>query len=290
MGVETKIQWCHHTWNPWRGCVHDSPGCDNCYAELLSFRNPTVLGEWGPNGKRAIAAESYWDLPRKWNEAARKAGERRRVFCLSLGDVFEDRAELVEPRARLFAMIERTHNLDWLLLTKRPQNVERLIKPLESKWYPDMPLWETFPLPNVWLGVSVEDQQRADQRIPTLLRIPATVRFLSVEPLLESVDLRFFDSMIVDIAREMATRAPRKRPNGVSWAIVGGESGSNARPCDVAWVQSVVAQCREAGVAPFVKQLGAVPVDGGVPIIFRDKKGGDPDEWPEDLRVRELPD
>src|SRR4051794_38669367 len=102
MATETKIQWTHHTFNPWRGCQKVSPGCAHCYAEQLSLRNPKVLGEWGPDGKRVIASESYWRLPLKWNRDAHKAGERRRVFCASLADVFEDRPELVKPRERLF--------------------------------------------------------------------------------------------------------------------------------------------------------------------------------------------
>lgn len=273
MGVDTKIQWCHHTFNGWRGCEHDSPGCDNCYAEILSLRNPKVLGEWGPDGRRAIAAGPYWDLPRKWDRAAKQAGERRRVFCLSLGDLFEDRPELAEPRKRIFATIERTPNLDWLLLTKRPQNLERLIDPIESAHYPDVALRTTWPLPNLWLGVSCENREHGLPRVECLREIPAYLRFLSVEPLLE--DLGQFDL------------------TGIDWVIVGGESGTNARPCHIEWIASVVTQCRRKGVKVFVKQFGANPWRSTMRLFsamnLKDKKGGDPSEWPEPLRVRELP-
>ncbi len=112
MATFTEIAWAHSTFNPWRGCVKISPGCTNCYAEAQSHRNPAVLGEWGPGGKRAIAAESYWRQPVVWDRKAKEAGERRRVFCLSLGDVFEDRAELVPVRRRLGALIAKTPSLD----------------------------------------------------------------------------------------------------------------------------------------------------------------------------------
>lgn len=181
--------------NPWRGCTKVSRGCANCYAEAGSKRNPAVLGVWGDAGTRVIASESYWRLPLKWDRQAAKAGERRRVFCASLADVFEDRPELVSPRQRLFRLIGDTPYLDWLLLTKRPENVLRMT---HDEWCPPVPghvsqnagdghSWK-WPS-NVWLGVSVEDQQRADERIPILLQTPAAVRFLSCEPLLGPLDL-----------------------------------------------------------------------------------------------------
>jgi len=159
----------------------------------------------------------------------------------------------------------------------------------------DPPEW---PLRNVWLGVSVEDQQRADERIPLLLRTPAAVRFLSCEPLLGPVDMR--REFIQTTGRNAGIRSTWLR--SLDWVIVGGESGRDARPCNVEWLRSIVRQCREASVPVFVKQLGAVPVerfdDQGVgardlgslePIRLRHTKGGDPAEWPADLRVREWP-
>jgi protein gp37 len=251
MGQETRIEWCHHTFNPWRGCTKVSAGCAHCYAEAWSSRNPKVFGEWGTNGRRAIAAESSWREPLAWDREAALCGERRKVFCASLADVFEDRPDLVGPRGRLLATIAATPHLDWHLLTKRSEDVGRLAGG-------ELP-------PSVWIGASVEDQAAADGRIPHLARIAASVRFLSVEPLLGPIDFPTLD--------------------GIAWAIVGGESGPGARPCDVGWIRSILEQCRSAGVAPFVKQLGARPLG----LRLADRKGGDPAEWPEDLRVRESP-
>lgn len=303
MGTTTKIAWCHHTFNPWRGCAKVSPGCANCYAERGAKRNPAVLGTWGPDGARVVASEAYWRQPLAWDRAAAKAGERRRVFCASLADVFEDRPDLVVPRLRLFETIYTTPHLDWLLLTKRPEDIRRIA-----------PLSFDMPLPNVWWGTTCEDQTRADERIPHLLAVPAAVRFLSVEPMLGPVDLgyRGAGALLVDGGGQRM--APSSlAPAQVDWVIVGGESGPNARPCDVAWIRDVVRQCREAGVPCFVKQLGTRPWDSAHPeydddaqarrapfvaidevrcvagIGLRDPKGGDPGEWPEDLRVREIP-
>lgn len=303
MGSTTGIAWTDCTFNPWRGCTKVSAGCANCYAEKMSKRNPAVLGEWGPHGQRAMAAPSYWRLPAQWDKAAKRDGVRRRVFCASLADVFEDRPELVGPRRTLFSTIAATPNLDWLLLTKRPENIARLI--------PDA------CLPNVWLGVSVEDQAAAVARIPILLDTPAAVRFVSYEPSLGPV--RFDRLATADLGRLDALRGchfvdgrnePLPTPR-IDWLIVGGESGPTARPFDIAWARSVVEQCKAAGVACFVKQVGANPVplapmrlpsynaltgrrhrgwleDG--PHAISDPAGADPAEWPEDLRVREFPE
>ena len=275
MGAETGIQWCDHTFNPWRGCTKVSPGCAQCYAETMSHRNPSVLGEWGPNGKRVVAADSYWRQPIKWNRAAMDADEQRRVFCASLADIWEDRDELIGPRNRLFETMAQTDYLDWLLLTKRPENILRL---WPKAFLPaDHEAWDG----RIWLGTSVEDQERADERIPELLATPAAVRFLSVEPLLGPVDF----------AR--VSGAPGR---GIDWVIVGGESGPDARPCDIQWISSIVLQCKAAGTSVFVKQLGSNPVSCSfpgeptpLPGKLRDKKGGDIGEFPEYLRIREFP-
>jgi len=265
LGENSKIEWCHHTFNPWRGCSNVSPGCDHCYAERSSKRNPKVLGVWGDDGTRVIASEVYWRKPFAWNDRAAAAGELRPV----LEDIGERRAEhavaLEETRERLFDLIDSTPHLDWLLLTKRPKNGQRMLTTLSKDWLP-----EEWPLPNVWLGVSAEDQDRADERIPILLDTPAAVRFVSYEPALGPVDFR-----------------PYIDPRGgttVDWVIVGGESGPAARPFDVMWAHMVIDQCLvEGGPAVFVKQLGSYYLD------LRDRKGGDPGEWPEGLRVRQLP-
>lgn len=321
MGEGSHIQWTHHTFNPWRGCTHVSPGCEHCYAEALSKRNPATLGTWGANGERVMAAESYWRQPERWNRAAEKAGERHRVFCASLADVFEDRPELWDPRVRLFSLIARTPHLDWLLLTKRPENAKKLIGGA-AMWcdvdqglhYDGFDLVDAWPWPNVWLGTTVEDQRRADERIPVLLDTPAAVRFLSCEPLLGPVDLdvhlpaapngyhcergdhEWSGPALTDPCIQCGLE--RDRPY-IDWLIVGGESGPKARPMDLAWARSLVEQGRAAGVATFVKQLGARPVwrtraqqepgRSATPWATRHRAGGDPDEWPADLRVREFP-
>jgi protein gp37 len=323
MAVTTKIEWCDHTFNPWRGCVKVSPGCAHCYAETLAKRNPKLLGEWGPDSVRAIGSESYWRQPVIWNAAAEKAGERRRVFCASLADVFEDRPELWEQRVRLSKLIQATPWLDWLLLTKRPENFKRMLwwTPSSDGLYEGEPAW-----PNVWLGVSVENQALAEKRIPLLLAAPAAVRFVSYEPALNAVEFieRFAGGGYRNLLDGQFYNIPVNGVNGhpdftvkteepsfgkIDWLIVGGESGPNARPCNVEWIRSTVKQCRAAGVACFVKQLGSKPIglnrdcdacSMGISVPksshgldcsgpLKDKKGGDITEFPSDLRIREFP-
>jgi protein gp37 len=250
MAANSKIEWTMHTFNPWRGCTKVSPGCANCYAEALSHRNPKVLGVWGDNGTRVVAAESAWREPLKWDRAAAAAGERHRVFCASLADVFEDRPELVKPRRRLWQLICATPHLDWLLLTKRPENINRMLGPRGLNFYAvEGPV--PCPQPNVWFGVSVEDQARADERIPLLLQTPAAVRFLSCEPLLGPVE--FSD---VTKRSDAVAQLGKKALGGIDWVIVGGESGHGARPMHPAWARSLRDQCQAAGVAFFFKQWG----------------------------------
>lgn len=325
MGV-TKIEWTSftradgsiapgYTFNPWRGCTKVSDGCTNCYAETMSGRNPGNLGVWGKHGTRVIASESMWKQPLKWNKAAEAAGERHRVFCASLADVFEGPDTMPEAsweavsyaRERLGTLIDDTPHLDWLLLTKRPQNVLKY-GTLGYRW-----TMEGLS-DNVWIGTSVEDQKTADERIPELLKIPAKVRFLSMEPLLGPIDLSEWLWML---------KGAKGNPcDLIDWVIVGGESGPNARPFNVAWARSIVKQCKDAGVPVFMKQLGASvwdrndagfegdyphewPMDTetddwhldlarnyqGAPcqVMLGDRKGGNWEEWPEDLRIREFP-
>jgi protein gp37 len=246
MAENSKIEWTHHTFNPWRGCTKVSQGCKHCYAETMSGRNPGTLGVWGPQGTRVVAAEGYWRQPLKWDKAAAEAGERHRVFCASLADVFEGPetmpaeawVDVIEARARLMVLIAKTPHLDWLLLTKRPQNIGRMVPP---SWYAN-----GFPS-NVWIGTSVEDQAAADERIPHLIEVPARVRFLSCEPLLGPVDLRDFIGW-----------HPSDIPDDslIHWVIAGGESGANARPMHPEWARSLRDQCQDAGVAFFFKQWG----------------------------------
>lgn len=251
--ADSAIEWTDYTFNPWRGCTKISAGCAHCYAETLSKRNPAVLGEWGPHGKRVVAAESYWQLPLKWDREAQKAGERRKVFCLSLGDVFEDRPELVGPRYRLWGVISDTPNLDWLLLTKRPENIAKLWPSIvihDSKAGPRQERWTNYPEmgiadPRIWLGVSVEDMASAVARVPLLHDIAAVVRFVSYEPALGPVSLwPYLGRVCPGVAKEP----------GVDWVIAGAESGPGARPMSEDWVRKVRDQCVRSGAKFFYKQ------------------------------------
>jgi len=275
MGKNSKIEWTHHTFNPWEGCEKVSPACANCYAETWSNRWGKDL--WGADKPREFRSDKYWNEPLKWNSAAEAAGERHRVFCASMSDVFEDRRDLNPHRERLWRLIEATPQLDWLLLTKRPQNVTGLI-PLRWAWWLDgtepqridaeragVELARRLPN-NVWIGATVEDQKRAEERIPHLLRIPAKVRFLSCEPLLEEVIL-CGDAFVTE-----------GKVGPIDWVICGGESGSKARPLHPDWARSLRDQCRAEGVPFFFKQWGQwVPQDHAPEETLRGLDATDPD-------------
>jgi protein gp37 len=187
----------------------------------------------------------------KWDRQAEKDGVRRKVFCASMADVFEDNQQVVSERLKLWDLIAKTPNLDWQFLTKRPQNI-LLMVPAS---------WVTGNWPsNVWIGTSVEDQAAADKRIPEILKVPAAVRFLSCEPLIGPVELK------------------EVREGDLQWVIVGGESDPGARPMDLAWARSLKDQCQERGIALWVKQLGGV----------RNKRH-ELTDLPENLRTREFP-
>ena len=161
MGENSKIEWTNSTFNPWWGCVKITEGCTNCYANAFDKR---VGGShWGANAERRFFSDAHWAKPLAWNRKAEKAGERHRVFCASMADVFEDRRDLDAPRARLWELIRATPHLDWLLLTKRPENLDQLVP---GDWITTN---RPGPPPNIWLGVTTENQHRADERIPTLL-------------------------------------------------------------------------------------------------------------------------
>lgn len=255
MGETTAIEWCHHTFNPWWGCRRVSEGCRNCYAATLSQR---FDGDALWSGAHRRTKPATWNEPRRWNKAAIAANERRRVFCASMADVFESSSELDPWRADLWPLIEATPGLDWLLLTKRPQNIRSMVP---AKWL-DPGGWPN----HVWVGTSVEDQDAANARIPRLLGVPARVRFLSMEPLLGPVDLTFVrgDGVVIDALRGLggafwphAPVAPDDyRSGAIQWVIVGGESGPHARPMHPQWVRSVRDQCVAAGVPFFFKQWG----------------------------------
>ena len=210
MGKSTAISWTDHTFNPWIGCQKVSPGCDHCYAEAQDKRF-TGGQHWGPHAPRRRTSDANWRQPLAWNRAAERAGTRRRVFCASLADVFDNQ---VPP-------------LDWLLLTKRPQHIAKML--------PGQIAGRPWPWPNVWLGTTAENQAEADRRVPHLLSVPAVVHFLSCEPLLGplSPDL-----------------------TGIDWVICGGESGAGARPMHPDWARGLRDQCARASVPLFFKQWG----------------------------------
>lgn len=322
MAENSKIEWTHHTFNHVIGCTRVAEGCKACYAAEYAKRYN--VAEWGPKGTRVKTSADYWKQPIKWNRKAAEAGERHRVFCASLADVFEDwrgnilnsrgesfwecincdfistynpvktlRAQGLEDacecaigpnfaplgiasvRKGLFALIDATPNLDWLLLTKRPENIWDMwppehygptcVKPVQSR-------------ENVWLLTSIATQADAAKNIPELLKCRdlSPVLGISAEPLIGPVDLRRWLDYL-------------------DWVIVGGESGHGARPCNIEWIRSIRDQCAAASVPVFVKQLGSNPqytnhADTMQSYSLKDPKGGDWSEWPADLRIREFPE
>lgn len=236
MATQTGIEWTDSTFNPWIGCTNISPGCLHCYAEAMNaYRGWT---EWGPRGARRRTSAATWANPRKWQADAarfrRTHGRRQRVFCASLADVFDNRAP-AGAREDLFALIRETPDLDWQLLTKRPQLIARFLPPDWGRGYP-----------NVWLGTTAEDQQHFDQRWPHLAAVPATIRFISYEPAVGPLAL------------------PGDGPQP-DWLISGGESGPKSRVADPAWFRAIRDDCLARGVAYFHKQYGAYASN---PLVF----------------------
>ena len=227
MAKITGIAWCDHTFNPWWGCVKIAPECANCYAEKWDKR--TGGEHWGPNSERRFFGLSHWKEPVRWNAEAVRDGVRRRVFCASMADVFEDHPMVKDARKSLWELISKTPGLDWLLLTKRPENIDTMMPGYFS---------------NVWLGTTAGTQAMANKNIPELLSQSAAVRFLSCEPLLEPIDF-----MQVPITYEQ--RWSRQK---LDWVIVGCESGSKARSMNEDWVRSIRDDCAAAKVAFFYKQ------------------------------------
>jgi len=266
MGAITRIAWCDATFNPWVGCLRVSTACDRCYAAALSWRygwrDRKRRDLWDVRADRKRTSSAYWRGPLRWNERARAEGTRRRVFCASMADVFDNKVP-TSWRVDLWSLIHSTPALDWFLLTKRPQNIREML-PIDwgEGW------------PNVWLGTTTENQEEANRRIPHLVATPAAVRFLSVEPMLEPVDVA---PWLVRPSDE--GRAP------ISWIIVGGESGGGARPMHPDWVRGLRDQVHAAGAKLFVKQIGS---DHALwPSVTG--KDEDPAQWPADLRVQDFP-
>jgi protein gp37 len=235
MGENSKIEWTDHTFNPWIGCTKVSPGCDRCYAEAWSRRSGLV--EWG-NHPRRRTSQANWKKPGKWNSEAktfsRQHGRRPRVFCASLADVFDNQVDSTW-RKDLFALIRKCRRLDWLVLTKRPQNIVKMLPPDWGDGYR-----------NVWLGVTAEDQFWFDLRWKHLQNVPATKKFISYEPALGPL------------------RLPNRGPLP-DWLISGGESGPAARPMDPQWARDIIADCYREGVTPFHKQWGTY---GSNPLVI----------------------
>lgn len=324
MSETTKIQWCDSTWNWVMGCTKVSPGCKFCFAENSP---PARLGgiKWGDQGERKISSDATFNAPLKWNKkpwvcdgcatatgspiTASTPGEdifaeylpkreprlacpecghpvhRRRVFSLSLGDWLDPKIP-VPALARALDIIRRCEHLDCLLCTKRPElfdarmlevwhceaNVGQHVREFVHRWR------HGRAPHNVWVIASVEDQERTT-RISDLLKIPAVVHGLSCEPLLGPLSLGLQEY-----------QGPQPANAGhIDWVIVGGESGRNARPCNVEWIRSIKDQCKAAGVACLVKQIGSNPIANITTVLPHHPKGGDPSEWPTDLQIQQFP-
>lgn len=335
----SSIEWTDTTWNPVRGCRKVSPGCKNCYAEMMAKRL-RAMGQAGY--MRVIDDRGRWTGEFETDHArlAEPLGWKkpRRVFVNSMSDLFGEGVPF-EFIAAVFGVMAATPRHTFQVLTKRPARVVEFFAWLtevaaeefcgsrvdlalaSAATHVNGDAWDrnldraglaveggVWPLPNVWLGVSTENQATADERIPLLLQVPAAVRFISAEPLLGPIDLSpwlFWDfcqtcekpGNMACVCRGVGPVAAGVRP--LDWVIAGGESGPGARRCDIMWIKSIIEQCAETDVACFVKQLGADPWlgVGGLPLrrqpidgrVIKDPKGGDPAEWPEDLRVRQWP-
>ncbi len=245
MGENSSIGWTDHTFNPWIGCQKISPACDNCYAE--TWDNRFNGGRWGTHAVRTRTSQANWRKPYKWHRAAGDAGESVRVFCASLADVFDNDSSIPKLwRDDLWRMIEDTYWLDWLLLTKRPQNIMKAIGNRLGE--------EGHDFSNAWFGITSENQKELDRRWHHLalvmadIRVNTPVSFISAEPLLEQINI----------------------PNDVGWVIAGCESGPNARQSDPDWFRSLRDQCADRDIPFFLKQ---VMIDGK--LVTEPKLDGD---------------
>lgn len=253
MAEQSKIEWTDHTFNPWEGCQKVAPECDHCYAESRDQRFTGGI-HWGAKAPRRRTSAQNWNKPRRWNARAEAFyaahGRRQRVFCASLADVFDNAVD-TSWREDLWALIRECDQLDWLLLTKRPQNIAKMLPP---DWGDG---WT-----HVWLGTSAGTQKTANQNIPHLLKTPAAVRFVSAEPLLGSIDFAAIPkgeiSKNITICFGALTGVDGLGHSGprIDWVICGGESGPNARPMHPDWARDLRDQCMAAGVAFFFKQWG----------------------------------
>ena len=347
MGQQTAIGYVDHTWTGIRGCKHATlpngtphSGCDNCFAEAQAKRNPATLGTWGEGGTRVRGADSYWKLPGKWDEQHARDGTKGRLLW-DLGDLFEgwqglihdhkgdrllnnghDQIYHVTPgyhplgkerpltmddcRRDVFDLIDQTPNLIWMVPTKRPWNVRRTWIPVTDPRPDDIGgdgQTQYEYRDNVWLGVSVSDQHTWDVLVAELAKLShlSPCLWVSIEPLLGPINMRLEDCYCPEDHYPLAER--------LGGIVIGGESGSRARGCDVAWIRRLVRQAEAADVPCYVKQLGAKPFerqgnisnwptgtrvefdndDTIIRIDLKHKKGADTAEWPDDLKVQQVP-
>lgn len=243
MGQATNISWTDHTFNIVWGCTQISPACAHCYAKSLSERWGYDI--WGKDAERRTFGDKHWQEPLKWNRIAEKEQRRHRVFCSSMADVFEDHPTVDQERLKLWPLIRQTPWLDWQLLTKRPENIKANLPDDWGDGYS-----------NVWLGVTAENQEFADKRLPTLLDIPSVLHFVSAEPLLGWLDL-------TDYLPTLGYRGRAWFLPSLKWIIVGGESGAKHRPLDTLAARSIQALAHQTSTAFFFKQHGGRTPDAG---------------------------
>lgn len=301
----SSIEWTDQTWNPTVGCSRVSPGCEHCYAEGVAHRamqdahrGLTVLGESGPRwtGEVRLLPDRL-ETPMKWKSP-------RRVFVDSMSDLFHEQVPF-EYIAKVYAIMQLSQQHTFQVLTKRPERALSFYEWMDTPdgrkaWLqavisaPDgeHESWSRkWPFRNVWLGVSIEDQRRSEERLLPLMQCPAAVRFVSVEPMLEPVVLGLAGTLPGNVTGGAYVMAHQM----IDWVICGGESGARARSFDIAWARALRDECAAVGVAFFLKQLGAHPIDSEGRVVAReipigDRKGGKMAEWPEDLRVRQWPE
>lgn len=309
MSDDSKIEWTDATWNPVTGCTKVSPGCDHCYAETFAERWRGTPGHHFENGFDVTLRPERLQQPLRWKRP-------RRVFVNSMSDLFHDSVP-DDYIAQVFAVMGAARQHTFQVLTKRHARMRSLLSSpdfartvvtwegatMRAQGQRGIVPAEQWPLPNVWLGVSVENQKWADIRIPALLATPAATRFLSCEPLLGPVDIwgqggdrvaagvyALPDPPEYDggepVCQDHGVERCRQGCRFVDWVIVGGESGPGARPMEADWARALVEHCTAAEVPVFVKQLGAVAGRS----LGAGSKGGDWDAWPDDLRVREYPE
>lgn len=259
--------------NPWIGCTPVSPACKNCWAEAVAGR--MGLDVWGVSKPRHITGPAVFADVARWNRLAERTGQRRGVFWEDMGDLFEDRRELDERRARAFEAMEAAPGLDHMLLTKRPENIRGMVP---AAWFREWPR-------HVWPGVTVEDQERADERIGPLLETYAPIKFLSIEPLLGRISFLLTGSKLK--TRDFPYLPPRVLEL-LGLVIVGGESGP--RPFDLEAAESIAKQCTVNGTALFMKQMGSRWAQANGDALKKGASHGqNPYRWPLWARRRELP-